>query len=119
MGFCNCSMFCCALLCVNSSFAIISVGKRGLVALLCLSSWDLMIVSWLILTMLWVYLQFLIVVFSEHTHLLFLTTFWTPITPYNIFLYGNICYFDSLTEHDKLSLFRYYLRDLIFFVNEI
>ena len=23
MGFCNCSMFCCALLCVHSSFAII------------------------------------------------------------------------------------------------
>ena len=34
MGFCNCSMFCCALLCVHSSFAIISMGKRELVALL-------------------------------------------------------------------------------------
>ena len=33
MEFCNCSMFCCALLCVNSSFAIISMGKRELVAL--------------------------------------------------------------------------------------
>ena len=33
MGFCNCSMFCCALLCVHSSFAIISMGKRELVAL--------------------------------------------------------------------------------------
>ena len=32
--FCNCSMFCCALLCVHSSFAIISMGKRKLVALL-------------------------------------------------------------------------------------
>ena len=38
MGFCNCSMFYCALLCVNSSFAINSMGKRELVALLCLSS---------------------------------------------------------------------------------
>ena len=28
VGFCNCSMFCCALLCVHSSFAIISMGKR-------------------------------------------------------------------------------------------
>ena len=28
MGFCSCSMFCCALLCVHSSFAIISIGKR-------------------------------------------------------------------------------------------
>ena len=34
----NCSMFCCALLCVLSSFAIISMGKRERVALLfCLS----------------------------------------------------------------------------------
>ena len=38
MGFCNCSMFCCALLCVHSSFAIISMGKRELVALLCFFS---------------------------------------------------------------------------------
>ena len=27
VGVCNCSMFCCALLCVHSSFAIISMGK--------------------------------------------------------------------------------------------
>ena len=33
MGFCNCSMFCCALLCVHSSFAIISMGMRELIAL--------------------------------------------------------------------------------------
>ena len=32
--FCNCSMFCNALLCVHSSSAIISMGKRELVALL-------------------------------------------------------------------------------------
>ena len=38
VGFCNCSMFCCALLCVHSSFVIISMGKRELVALLCLFS---------------------------------------------------------------------------------
>ena len=51
MGFCSCSMFCCALLCVLSSFKIISMEKRELVALLCLSSWSLVIVMWLILTM--------------------------------------------------------------------
>ena len=28
VGFCNCSMFCCGLLCVHSSFAIIAIGKR-------------------------------------------------------------------------------------------
>ena len=39
MGVCNCSMFCCALLYVHSSFAIILMGKRELVALLSLSFW--------------------------------------------------------------------------------
>ena len=39
-----CSMFCCVLLCVHSSFAITLKGKRELVALLCLSSWCLVIV---------------------------------------------------------------------------
>ena len=29
--FCNCSMFCCALLCVYSSFGIILMGKRELI----------------------------------------------------------------------------------------
>ena len=70
MGFCNCSMFCCALLCVHSSFAIILNRKSELVALLCLSSWCLMIVVWLFITMPWVCLQFVIVVFPDHTHYL-------------------------------------------------
>ena len=68
-GFCNCSMFCCALLCVYSSFAIISMGKTELVALLCLTSWYLVIVVWLFLMMPRVCLQFVIVVFPDHTHL--------------------------------------------------
>ena len=34
VGVCNCSMFCCALLYVHSSIAIILMGKRELVALL-------------------------------------------------------------------------------------
>ena len=71
MGFCNCSMFCCALFCVHSSFAFILMGKRELVALLCLFSWCLMVVVWLFLTMPWVCLQLVIVVFPDHTHLLF------------------------------------------------
>ena len=74
MGFCNCSLFCSALLCVHSSLAIISMGKRELVALLCLSSWWLLIVVWLFLTMPRVCLQFVIVVFHDHTHLLFFVT---------------------------------------------
>ena len=34
VGVCNCSMFCCTLLYVHSSIAIIFMGKRELVALL-------------------------------------------------------------------------------------
>ena len=72
MGFCGCSMFCCAFHCVHFSFAIILMGKRELVALLCLSSWCLMIVVWHFLKMPQVYLQFVIVVFPDHIHLVFL-----------------------------------------------
>ena len=65
MGFYNCSMFCCALLYVYSSFAIILMGKRELVTLLCV-----VIVVWLFLTMPQVCLQFVILVFPDHPHLL-------------------------------------------------
>ena len=54
VGFCNCYVCFCALLCVHSSFAIILMGKRELVALLSLSSWCLVIVVWLFLTMPWI-----------------------------------------------------------------
>ena len=72
MGVCNCSMFCCTLLYVHSSFAIILMGKRKLVALLSLSSWCLVMVVWLFLAVPWVCLRFVIVVFPDHSHLLFL-----------------------------------------------
>ena len=42
-------MFCYTLLCVLSSFAIILIGKRELVALVCLSAWRLVFVIWLFL----------------------------------------------------------------------
>ena len=64
-------MFCCTLLYVPSSFAIILMEKRELVALLSLSSWCLVIVVWLFLAVPWVCLQFVIVAFPDHTHLLF------------------------------------------------
>ena len=72
MGACNCSMFCCTLLYVHSSNAIILMGKRELVALLNLSSWCLVMVEQLFLAVPQGCLQFVIVVFPEHTHLLFL-----------------------------------------------
>ena len=64
-------MLWCTLLYVPPSFAIILMGKRELVALLSMSSWCLVIVSWLFLAVPWVCLQFMIVVFPDHTPLLF------------------------------------------------
>ena len=72
MGVCNCSMFCCTLLYVHSRIAIILMGKRELIALLNLSSWCLMMVGRLFLAVPWGCLQFVIVVFPDHTHLLFM-----------------------------------------------
>ena len=60
------------LLYVHSSNAIILMGKRELVALLNLSSWCLVMVERLFLAVPWGCLQFVIVVFPDHTHLLFL-----------------------------------------------
>ena len=57
---------------ITITIQIILMGKRELVALLCLSSWCLVIVVWLFLTMPRVCLQFVIVVFLFHTHFLFL-----------------------------------------------
>ena len=72
MKVCNCSMFCCTLLYVHSSIAIILVGKRELIALLNLSSWCLVMVERLFLAVPRGCLQFVIVVFPDHTHLLLL-----------------------------------------------
>ena len=65
MGVCNCSMFCCALLFVHSGVAVFLVGRGELVVLLGVS-W------WLFLAVPWVCLRFVIVVFPDYTHLLFL-----------------------------------------------
>ena len=68
-------MFCCMLLYVGSSIAISLMGKRVLVALLNLSSWCLMMVERLFLVVPRGCLQFVIVVFPDHTHLLFFIVF--------------------------------------------
>ena len=75
MGVCNCSMFCCMLLCVRSSIAIILMGKRELAALLNLSSWCLVMVEQFFLAVPQGCLRFVIVVFPDHTHLLFFIIF--------------------------------------------
>ena len=66
------SLFCYALLCVHFSFAIILKKKRKLVALLLLSYRCFVTINalWLFLMVPWVGLQHVIVVFSDHTHLL-------------------------------------------------
>ena len=73
MGVCNCSMFCCTLLFVHSSVAIILMGKREMIALLNLPSWCLVMVERLFLAVPRGCLQFVIVVFPDHTHFLFFT----------------------------------------------
>ena len=72
-------MFCCTLLYVHSSIAIILMGKRELIGLLNLSSWCLVMVERLFLEVPRGCLQFVIVVFPDHTHLLFLwySILWT------------------------------------------
>ena len=65
-------MFCCTFLFVRSSITIILNGKRELVALLNLSSWCLVMVDRLFLAVPRGCLRVVIVVFPDHTHLLFL-----------------------------------------------
>ena len=64
-------MFCCTLLYVHSSFEIILMGKKELIALLNLSSWCLVMVERRFLAVPRGCLQFVIVVFPDHTRLLF------------------------------------------------
>ena len=68
------SLFCYALLCVHSSFAIILKRNRKLVALLVLSYRCIYTINalCLFLTVPWVGLQYVIVLFPDHTHLLFM-----------------------------------------------
>ena len=86
-------MFCCMLLYVRSSIAIILMGKRELVALLNLSSWCLVMVERLFLAVPWGCLRFVIVVFPDHTH---------------YFLCVSVCLFDCLPPSQQ---FVSYARD--------
>ena len=68
VGFLRLSLFCYALRCVHSSFAIILKRKRKLVALLLLSYRCIVTINdlWLFLTVPWAGLQYVIVVFPDH-----------------------------------------------------
>ena len=73
MGVLCLSLFCYALLCVHSNFAIILKRRRKLVALLLLSYRCNVTINamWLFLTLPWADLQCVIVEFPDHTHLPF------------------------------------------------
>ena len=77
------------------------MGKRELVALLNLSTWCLVMVERLFLAVLWGGLQFVIVVFLYHTHLLFLNVrtkflrnnackYTVPVVCYNIIVLNGV-----------------------------
>ena len=117
MGICNCSMFCCTLLYVLSSIAIILMGMRELVALLNLSSWTLVMVERLFLAVPRGCLQFVIVVFPDHTHLLFLFVMFNCVfVTFQCGILGLVWYLIVLTpDFCYLSYFvtQYNLEDLI------
>ena len=73
MGVLSWSLVCYALFYVISSLHSFLTGKRELGSLLLLSFRCLVTVNvlWLFLMVPWVGLQFVIVVFPDHTHLLF------------------------------------------------
>ena len=102
MGVCNGSMFCCTLLYVHSSIAIILMGKRELIALLNLSSWCLVMVERLFLAVPRGCLQFVIVVFPDHTHLLYLPSslLWCPIM--RVFGWARVAQLEGFFSPDCL-----------------
>ena len=62
------------------------MGKRELVALLNLSSWCLVMVERLFLAVPWGCLRFVVVVFPDHAHLLFLN----PKVFFSSLLHGKL-----------------------------
>ena len=77
------------------------MGKSELVALLRLSSHRLVIVVWLFFAVPWVCLQFVVVVFPDHTHLLFFIIL--PIWQASQMCCG--CFLDeTLNAHHKIYI---------------
>ena len=94
-------LFCCTLLYVHSRIVIILMGKRELVASLNLSSWCLVMVERLFLAVPQGCLRFVIVIFPDHTHLLFRCS--TSLFILCLSLNVGITSF-SLEQFSKLSL---------------
>ena len=108
MGVCNCSLFCCTLLYAHSSIAIILMGKRELIALLNLSSLCLVMVERLFLAVPRGCLQFVIVVFPDHSHLLFLIS--TTILPEHARIGGRL---NTVIFHCPISVIRTFSKNIL------
>ena len=94
------SLFWCVLLCVHSSFAILLKRKRKLVALLILYYRCIVTINalWLFLTVPWVDLQCVIVVFPDHTHLIFYSIL-------NIYIsQTNVCHLEEKTQNKEIHV---------------
>ena len=97
------------------------MGKRELVALLNLSSWCLVMVEWLFLAVPWGCLRFVIVIFPDHTHLLFCISFLSlPINFYpNIKQPCSSFWSSSLNVYPNAKVIMnmvYYLIDLEWYI---
>ena len=95
------------------------MGKRELVSLLCLSSWWLVIVVWLFLTMPWVCLQFVIVVFPDHSHLLFLKRFIITVIGAVNLIWKSLDQFLKIAIHRGISVFETQFWCILIIVTQI
>ena len=100
------------------------MGKRELVALLNLSSWCLVMVERLFLAVPWGCLWFVIVVFPEHTHLLFsvckeiyVDLFFSPSDAFFSPLVYSLSYIKTDTPKWLLE-FTYYMYVLLMFCDK-
>ena len=122
MGVLWLSLFCYALLCVHYSFAI--KRKRKLVALLILSYRFIFTITvmWLFLATPWVGLQYVIVVFPDHTHFSLLEV---DVSYLNHFHYNftnkkrRKCFYISLHDIHIAVSFIYVLFDIKKWVQRI
>ena len=105
-------MFCCTLLYVHSSVAIILMGKRELLALLNLSSWYHVMVERLFLAVPQGCLRFVIVVFPDHTHLLF-SMYMCSLVSVNC---SHLSSVKQLTIEIRIILCQYSYHSLIMFI---
>ena len=112
------SLICFALLYVQSSFAIILKRKRILFALLLLSYRCLVNVNvlWLFLTVPWVGLQCMIVVFPDHAHFLFENRYFVTLAL--TIRYELLIHFGLITANSRyFTLFIHIIYFLIVFYN--